>query len=48
MYYLQNGNKDTGMENKCMDTNGGEEGWEEMKNWDWHKYTVDTMYKKDS
>ena len=45
---LQGRNRDTDVEKKCMDTK--EErmgGWEELGNWVWHIYTIDTMYKID-
>ena len=38
--YLQTKNRD--MENKCMDTKAG---WDELKDWDWHTYIIDTTYK---
>ena len=43
--YLQNRNRDTDVENKCMDTKWG---WEELEDWDWHIYSIDTMYKIDN
>ena len=27
---------------------GGEGEWEKLGDWDWHIYTIDTMYKIDS
>ena len=27
---------------------GGKGGWDELGDWDWHTYTVDTMYKIDN
>ena len=36
---------DTGVENKCMDTKGKGEGIE-LGDWDWHIYTIDTIYKR--
>ena len=48
--YLQSRNRDTAIENKCMDKKG--EGWGqgggELGDWDWHIYTIDTMYKIDN
>ena len=42
--YLQSRNRDTDVENKLMDTRGGEEGgWDEFRDWDSHTYT--TIYK---
>ena len=46
--YLQSRNRDTDIENKWMDTKGEREGWEELGAWDWHIYTIDTMYKIDN
>ena len=48
-YYLQSRNRDTDVENKCMDTKeerGGQ--WEEFGDWNWHIYTIVTMYKIDN
>ena len=42
--HLQSRNSDIDVENKCMDTKG-ERGWEELGGWDWHIYTIDTIYK---
>ena len=42
--YLQSRNRDTDIENKCMDTKGGKEGG--GRNWEIHTYT--TMYKIDA
>ena len=47
--YLQSRNRDTDVENKCIDTKGERGGgWEELGDWDWHIYTTDTMYKIDN
>ena len=46
--YLQSRNADTVVENKCMDTKGKGGGWEELGDWDWRIYTIDTMYKIDN
>ena len=46
--YLQSRNRDTDIENKCMDIKGEREEWEELGDWDWHIYTTDTMYKIDN
>ena len=27
---------------------GKGEGWDELGDWDWHIYTIDTMYKIDN
>ena len=43
---LQNRNRDTDVENKCMDTKGGR-GRDELGDWDWHIYAIDTMHKID-
>ena len=32
--YLQNRNRDTGVENKCMGTEGGRGEWEKLGDWD--------------
>ena len=32
--YLQSRNRDTDVENKCMDTKRGEAGWDELGDWD--------------
>ena len=41
---------DTDVENKRMDTKGevGLGWWDELGDWDWHIYTIDTMYKIDN
>ena len=39
---------DTDIENKHMETKGMEGGWDELGNWDWCIYTIDTMYKIDN
>ena len=45
--YLQSRNRDTDVENKCMDTKGRKSGeWDELGDWDWNSYT--TMYKIDN
>ena len=43
--YLQSRDKDTNIENKCMDTKGKMQRWDKLGDWDWHRYTSDTMYK---
>ena len=43
---FQGRNRDTDVENKCMDTKGGKGEWEELGDWDWHIYT--NMYKIDN
>ena len=40
-------NRDTDIENKCVDIKG-EERWEQVGLWNWHIHTVDTMYKIES
>ena len=43
--YLQSRNRDTDVENK----HGYQGGWwDELGDWDWHIYTIDTMYKIDN
>ena len=42
-FYLQNRNKDTDVENKCMDSKEGEGSWHKLGGQDWHIYTIDTM-----
>ena len=44
--YLQNRNRDTDIENKCLDTKGGKGTWDELGDWAWHIYT--TVYKIDN
>ena len=45
--YLQSRNRDTDVENKRMVTKGeGGMGW--LGDWNWHIYTIDTMYKIDN
>ena len=44
--YLQSRNRDTGIENICMNTEGRRGRWDEMGDWDWHMYTA--MYKIES
>ena len=41
--YLQN--RDANVENKCMATRGERE---ELGDWKWHIYTIDTMYGIDN
>ena len=43
---LQGRNRDTDVENKCMDTKGGKGRWDELGDWGWHIYT--NMYKIDN
>ena len=43
--HLQNRNRDIDTENKCMDTSDGKGVWDELGDWGWHIYTIDTMYK---
>ena len=31
-----------------MDIKGVVGAWEELSHWDWHIYTIDTMYKTDN
>ena len=46
--YLQNRNTDIDVENKCVAIKGGKEGRDELGDWDWHIYTIDTVYKIDN
>ena len=46
LIYLQNRNRDTDIENGHMYTSGGNEGWNELGEWDGHLYI--TMYKTDN
>ena len=46
--YLQKRNRDTDVENNCMDTKAERMGWDELGDWDWCIYTIDTMYKIDN
>ena len=42
--YLQSGSRDTDIENKCTDTKGERVGWwDELRDWDWHRHTTDTV-----
>ena len=43
-YYLQSRNRDTNVENKCLDTKGKRGEWDELGDGDWRIYTIDTMY----
>ena len=43
--YLQSRNRDIEVDNKHTDPKGEREGWDELEDWDWHRYTIDTMYK---
>ena len=43
--YLQIRNKDTDIKKKVYGHQGGKEGWDELGNWDWYIYTIDTTYK---
>ena len=38
----------TDIENKRMDTKGERGGRDELGDWDWHIYTIDTTYKIDN
>ena len=37
----------TDIENKWIDTKGGQKGWDELGDWDRHIHTIDMMYKTD-
>ena len=37
--YLQSRNRDTDMENQCMDTKERKVEWDELGDWDWHIYS---------
>ena len=43
--YVQSRNRDTGLENKRVDTKGEGGGWDELGGWDWRTCTIDTMDK---
>ena len=45
---LQSRNRDTDVEIKHMDAKGQGGAWDELGDWDWHIYTIDTMYKIDN
>ena len=46
--YLQSRNRDTDVENKHTDTVvEGKGEWDVLGDWDWHIYTIDTIYKID-
>ena len=42
--YSQSRKRDTDIEKKHMDTKGVKEGWNELGDRGWHKFTTDTMY----
>ena len=44
----QNRNRDTDVENEHMDTKAGKGEWDGLGDWDWHLYTIHTMYKIDN
>ena len=46
--YLQNRNRDRDIKNKYMDTKVGKGRWDELGDWKWHTYAIDTMYKISS
>ena len=46
--YLQSRNRDSDVDNRCMDTKGEKGGGAEFRDWDWQIYIVDTMYKMDN
>ena len=46
---MQSRNKDTDIQNKHMDTKVGKGGvWDELGDWDWRIYSIDTIYKIDN
>ena len=45
---LQSRNRDTDAEIKHMDTKGAWGVRDELGDWDWHIYTIDTTYKIDN
>ena len=45
---MQSKNRDTDVENKRIDTKGEREMRDELGDWDWHIFTIDTMYKLDN
>ena len=46
--YLPSRNRNTVVENRRTDTKGEWRWCNELEDWDWHIYTVDTMYKVDN
>ena len=46
--YLQSRNRELRYRKQMYEYQGGKKGWGELGDWDWHIYTVDTMYKIDS
>ena len=40
--YLQKRNRNTDLENKCLDSKEGEKGWDELGDWDWHINAIDS------
>ena len=41
--YLQSRNRDTAVKTEYVDTKR-DGGWDELGDWDWHIYAIDTMY----
>ena len=40
---MQDRNRDTDVENKCMDTKGGRGWWDKLGDWDWHIYAINIV-----
>ena len=40
--------RDPDVENKCMDTKEGKDGWDKLGDWDRYLCTIDTMSKIDN
>ena len=47
-YIVHIAEADTDVESKHMDLKEAEKGWDELGDWDWHVYTIDTMYSIDN
>ena len=47
-YIVHKEEADMDVENKHMDTKEAEKGWDELRDWVWHIYTTDTVYKMDN
>ena len=45
---MQSRKRDTDVEIKRMDTKREAGWWNEVGDWDWHVYTIDTIYKIDT
>ena len=46
--HWQSRNKSHRCREQIYSYQGGKGGWDKMGDWDWHIYTIDTMYKIDN